>query len=303
MLDLTFTEKAKLSRPSNNHSLIVLFTERDKFCIFLKNSSLGKPHISFAGAGRVASGLCRELFRLDYPVDMVVSLTEKSGKALAGSVAAAWSQNLTFPETTGLIIVAVPDNKLESVLSSIDCSNKTAVVHTAGSYGLDAFPGKIMKKGVFYPLQTFSHERDLNFSEIPFLLESNDESTREMIHEIASALSRNVSFVDVGKRRLIHLSAIFVSNFTNFMFTAGNEIAHKAGFNLKILEPLIKETVSKALDMGPQRSQTGPAFRNDTITIEKHLRLLSSTPELSELYKSVTQSIIDYYKSKNSDQL
>ncbi|HLN55418.1 MAG TPA: Rossmann-like and DUF2520 domain-containing protein [Bacteroidales bacterium] len=263
---------------------------------------MDKPHISFAGAGRVASGLCRELFRLGYPIDMVVSKTEKSGESLATSVSAVWSQNLDFPETTGLIIVAVPDNKLESVLSSVQCSSRTAVVHTAGSYGLDIFPGKIRKKGVFYPLQTFSPGRHLNFREIPFLLESDDESTREILHEIASAISRNVSFVDVEKRLMLHLSAIFVSNFTNYMFTAGSEIVRKAGFGLDILDPLIKETVSKALEMGPQRSQTGPAFRNDTVTIEKHLGLLSSTPELRELYKSVTQSIIDHYKNKNSDQ-
>ncbi len=40
------------------------------------------------------------------------------------------------------------------------------------------------------------------------------------------------------------------------------------------------ETVNKAIDIGPENSQTGPAVRNDSNTIEKHMKLLSFSPEL-----------------------
>lgn len=262
---------------------------------------MDKPHISFAGAGRVAASLCKELYRSGYTVDMVVSRTEKNGESLAGSVSAIWSQNLIFPETTGLIIVAVPDNTLENVLNGIECDRNVVVAHTAGSYGTDVFPEKIRKKGVFYPLQTFSAGRSINFTEVPFLLESADEETRKILFEVASTLSDKIFFTDTEHRRMIHLAAVFACNFTNHMLTAGNEIVRNAGFQMNILEPLVRETLSKALEQGPERSQTGPAFRNDTITIEKQLSLLSSNPEFKQLYTSVTQSIIEYYKNRTSD--
>jgi predicted short-subunit dehydrogenase-like oxidoreductase (DUF2520 family) len=95
----------------------------------------------------------------------------------------------------------------------------------------------------------------------------------------------------------LHASAVFVNNFTNFMLTEGKEIALKAGFPFEILEPLIKETISKALEKGPDSSQTGPAVRNDLNTIKKHMELLSFSPDLRKLYGEVTQSILKHYKT------
>lgn len=259
---------------------------------------MDKPHISFAGAGRVATALCRQLYKSGYPIDLVVSRTEKAAEKLALSVSAAWSDKPVFPQSSDVILVAVPDHSLAGVLDNLICGDKTIVAHTAGSCGLDVFPGRILRKGVFYPLQTFSAGREIFFQEVPILLESDDEGTRKMLQDIALSMSGNVDFVSTERRRLIHLAAVFACNFTNHMLTAGYEIASQTGFKSDILDPLIKETVSKALEAGPIGSQTGPAYRNDNITIAKHMELLSSIPEFKDLYKSVTSSIIEYYKNK-----
>lgn len=262
---------------------------------------MDRLHISFAGAGKVGIALCSELKRPGYIIDLVVSRTEKSAKSLAAFVSSSWSTTLSFPSSSDIIIVAVPDHSLEGVLNEIECASHTIVAHTAGSLGLDIFPGKIKRKGVFYPLQTFSPGRKINFTEVPFLLEADNEATAEMLHTVASSLSRNVSFVDAERRRMLHLAAVFACNFTNHMLAAASEIARNAGFHANILDPLIKETISKALEHGPEKSQTGPAFRKDVNTIEKHLGLLSSTPWLRDLYKPVTESIMEHYKTRNSD--
>lgn len=259
-------------------------------------------HLSFAGAGRVATALCRRLLKTGYSIDLIVSRTEKTGKELASSVFAAWSDKLIFPKSTDIVIVAVPDHSLGSVLENLVCGENTIVAHTAGSFGLDVFPAGIKNKGVFYPLQTFSAGREINFREVPFLLEADEETTRRALHQLASSLSVKIDFVSKEQRRMIHLAAVFACNFTNHMLTAGYDIVTHAGIRSDILEPLIRETVSKAIESGPYGSQTGPAFRNDTNTIEKHLELLSLTPGFSQLYESVTSSIIEYYKNKKSDQ-
>lgn len=257
-----------------------------------------KLHISFAGAGKVGGALARKLYESGHSIDIVFSRTEKTGNLIADAVKASWSDKPVFPQSTDIIFICVSDNSLEDVLKRIRCNNKTIVAHTAGSYGLDIFPPEIRRRGVFYPLQTFSEGRNLNFTEIPFLIEADNTETSDALSGLASSLSRNVIYADAPKRRLIHLAAVFAGNFTNHMLTAGYEIAESAGFSNDILEPLIKETISKALELGPGSSQTGPALRNDKNTIVKHYNLLQEFqefPEFRYLYEAVTQSIINYY--------
>ncbi len=255
-------------------------------------------NISFAGAGRVADALCRELYDVGFRIDMVTSETATSGKLLAESCKAEWSSDLTFPDSSRVIIVAVPDHSLESVLDRLKCRPGTLVVHTAGSFGLNIFPEKIKKKGVFYPLQTFTKGRKVNFIDLPFLLESSDDESSEILKSITESIGGIVHFVDSEQRRMLHLAAVFVCNFTNHMLTTGKEVTLRTGFPFEILVPLIKETISKAMDLGPENSQTGPAIRHDQNTIEKHLELLSFSTDLKKIYNEMTKSIIEYYKDK-----
>lgn len=256
-----------------------------------------KKNISFTGAGRVAEALCKELYRTGFKIDKIVSETEIRGKHLADSCDALWSTDLLFTDSTKILIVAVPDQRLISVLANLKCAPGTLVIHTAGSFGLDIFPEHIKHKGVFYPLQTFSKGRKINFTGLPFLLESSDDESSAILRKLTESIHGEVHFVDTDHRRMLHLAAVFTCNFTNHMLTMGKEVALKAGYSFDILAPLTRETISKALDYGPENSQTGPAMRNDQNTIEKHLELLSFSPELQGIYKDMTQSIIEYYKN------
>jgi predicted short-subunit dehydrogenase-like oxidoreductase (DUF2520 family) len=259
-------------------------------------------NISFAGAGRVAESLCKELFHAGFRIDKVVSPTEAGGRSLAESCKATWSSTLMFPDTTKVIIVAVQDQLLKSVLNSIKCSPETLVAHTAGTFGLDIFPEQIKQKGVFYPLQTFSKNRKVSFIDLPVLIESGDDESSGILESLAKTMGSKVHFVNTDQRRMLHVAAVFVCNFTNHMLTAGKEIALKAEFPFEILAPLINETILKALDSGPENSQTGPALRNDHNTIQKHIELLSFSPELQKIYKEITQSIIEYYNNNDKSK-
>lgn len=256
-------------------------------------------NISFAGAGRVAGALCREMFRSGIKIRQIVSESVSDGKPLADECMAEWSPELSFSGQNNIVIVAVPDHKLKDVLATIRCSDNCIVAHTAGSYGLEVFPAGMKRKGVFYPLQTFSKGRTVDFRNLPFLLESSDSKTAEMLADLAVKIGGEVHFADSSKRKMVHLAAVFFNNFTNYMLTAGTEIANRAGLSPSIFEPLIKETISKALENGPSGSQTGPAVRNDLNTIEMHLELLSFSPELQNLYRELSESITRHYTKNN----
>jgi predicted short-subunit dehydrogenase-like oxidoreductase (DUF2520 family) len=257
-----------------------------------------KKRISFAGAGRVGGAICMELFRAGYPIDNIVSESENSSILLADNCNASWSTALVFPDSTDVIIVAVPDHKLKSVLSALKCKSDTLVAHTAGSFGLEVFPERREATGIFYPLQTFTKGRNVNFREVPLLIEASDRKSAETLEELAKSICDKVCFTDTEHRKMLHLAAVFVSNFTNHLLTLGKEVSLKGGFQFEILEPLILETISKALAIGPENSQTGPAIRNDRNTMEKQFDLLSFSPQLQGIYKELTNSIINYYKDK-----
>ena len=258
--------------------------------------------ISFAGAGKVATALCQELYSSGHLIQQIVSRGEKSGLTLAEKCDAVWSDKLNYLNSNDIIIVAVSDNSLNDVLKAIKCHKKTIIIHTAGSYGMEVFPENTINRGVFYPLQTFSEERKTEFIGIPIFLESSDEHTERVLISLAESLGCSVHIADTEHRKLLHIAAVFVSNFTNHMFTTGKVVASKAGFSFEVLKPLINETVKKALEEGPENSQTGPAVRNDLNTIKKHLDLLSYSPGTKEIYDMLTKAIIQFYKEGLQDE-
>ena len=254
--------------------------------------------ISFIGAGKVSGALCRQMHMSGCKIQKIVTRSGKSGPALALLSNASWSSEYDFSDSEDLIIVAVPDDKLSEILTRIKCPVNTVVAHTAGSLGLDVFPAPLKHTGVFYPLQTFSESRNISFRDLPFFLEASDAYSSGILKDIAESIGSKIHFVDTEQRRLLHVAAVFACNFTNHMLTVGKQITEKAGFSFKVLEPLIKETVKKAMETGPEHSQTGPAYRSDKGTIKRHIDLLSFSPELQGIYKEVTKSIMKFYKNR-----
>ena len=254
-----------------------------------------KYTISFLGAGRVAGIMCRELHSTGHRIEMVVSLSEKGGRTLANECQASWSDKACFPVTTDVIIVAVPDSRLKEVLGRLKCRPETIVAHTAGSIGLDLFPDRITRRGVIYPLQTFSHNRKISFNGLPVFIEASDNESAKVLADIAKSLGARLYFTDTEHRRMLHIAAVFVCNFTNHMMTRGKELAESAGYAFEVLKPLIQETLIKAFEEGPENSQTGPAVRNDKNTVKKHKELLSFDRDLRRMYMEITKSIYKYH--------
>ncbi|HUS87687.1 MAG TPA: DUF2520 domain-containing protein [Bacteroidales bacterium] len=258
---------------------------------------MSKGKIIIIGAGKVGTSLALLLDRTGYSVVHVISATAESAANLASRFNCTYSTALTVNGNPDFIMVSVPDQSLKKVLEQIEPSNQeTLVIHTAGSYSLDQFPENAnYRRGILYPLQTFTSGRQAKLQTIPLFIEGDSDSTMKILKKLASDISDQVYSIGFEMRQKLHLAAVFVSNFVNHMYYAGEKILTETGLPLTVLEPLINETFRKAMAMGPWESQTGPAIRNDNSTIEKHLDLLSFSPELSNIYIAVTESIIKHY--------
>lgn len=189
-------------------------------------------------------------------------------------------------------IIGIPDDAIAGFSESLPFQNKL-VVHTSGGVAMDVLSPK-NRRGVFYPLQTFSKERAVDFKAIPICIEAENREDLELLRRVAETISENVVEISSEKRAKLHLAAVFVNNFVNHLYEIGSVILKEEALPFPLLRPLIAETASKMETLSPEAAQTGPAKRNDSKTIEKHLHLLANSP-YSKIYELFTAQLKQKY--------
>lgn len=256
-------------------------------------------NISFIGAGNVAWHFAPALENAGHVVKEVYSKTGASAKKLVGNLYdAEYTESLDFRNSESQIfIIAVPDDFIENAASSLVLPEQSILVHTSGAQPLQILPNHAASAiGVFYPLQTFSKERKVNFEQVPLLLESNNKQALDILKQLASSISKNVQLVNSERRAQLHVAAVFACNFSNYMMTIAEDLLGKAKLDFDLIRPLIAETIEKSLLLKPSKAQTGPAKRGDLETLDKHMEILVQQPAYSEIYKLISQRILDTYQ-------
>ncbi len=187
-----------------------------------------------------------------------------------------------------IYILAVSDDAIKELSSKLPFSDRF-VVHTSGAMSLHQLDKK-NDRGIFYPLQTFSKDVELDFSNVPFCLEVETKTNFNLLIELCEAIGSSYYKVNSEQRSALHLAAVFVNNFTNQLYRTAHEITESTSVDFNILKPLIMETARKIQDLSPYRAQTGPALRRDKKTIKKHLKLLQNDHH-KEIYNVLTKAI------------
>lgn len=253
--------------------------------------------ITMIGAGNLAWHLAQALDAADCRVVQVYSRKLLNAKALASKLYDAEStDSLDFSESeSDLFLLAVRDQAFAEVIPKLQLPENAIIAHTSGTQELAVLKNLSKAHGVFYPLQTFSKARKINFKKIHFCLEASNENTLDFLAEIADSLSKNIYQVSSADRRALHIAAVFACNFTNHLFTISKEILAKNDLEFEMLKPLIEETIEKAMSQAPEQSQTGPAVRGDQQTIEAHLQYLRKNTSFEKVYEALSTSIRKYY--------
>ncbi len=250
--------------------------------------------VAFIGSGNVATKLAQSLYKEGVSIKEIYSPTYANAQELADTVDATPIESLNkISENIDIIIISISD----SALKEIDLprfSDNTIICHTSGSVNMDIL-NKHNNYGVFYPLQTFSKDIEVDIADIPFCIEGNTQENQDKLMSLASVLSNNVSIVTSLEREKMHLAAVFINNFTNAMYSIAEDLMQESGLNFDYLKPLIKETANKAIKHSPREIQTGPAVRNDKSIINKHIRDLNNNEEYANIYKQLSDLI---YKLK-----
>ena len=260
--------------------------------------------VVFIGAGNLATQLAIALTGKGILVKQVYSRTLEAAGELAGKINAAFTNDLSCLMPDGdLYIVSVKDSAIQEVLMNLSLDKNRLIVHTAGSIPMEVLSSSTNNYGVFYPLQSFSKYRNIDFSGIPICIEANNSSNLLTIQELAQRLSSSVQQVNSEERKTLHLAAVFVNNFVNHFYTIGYEILQDKKLDFNLLKPLIQETALKIESMNPMDAQTGPARRNDRAVMNDQLKLLQNQPEVQKIYNFVSQSIYHIHQKQNNELL
>ena len=253
-------------------------------------------NIVLLGSGNVATHLGRAFKMAGQTIVQVWSRDIEHAKELADTLASeAISDMDDINRSADLYIIAVKDDVISEVSSKLKIGDKL-IVHTSGSTSLQALDGVSSHTGVFYPLQTFSKNKAVDFRQVPIAIEAGNPEDLAAIRAIADRLSERVTELSSTQRKALHIAAVFACNFTNHLVAISQQLLEAENLDFDLLRPLIAETADKVQLYDPETVQTGPALREDTQIINSHLEMLQGRPELQELYKKLSQSIVNFHK-------
>lgn len=257
---------------------------RQKIAILGTGNVAWHLHLAFENAGHTVTAV--------YNRDL-----KKAEKFTMGSYQATPVNSLDFSQSEAeIFIMAISDDAVANLVDELQLPAGAVLAHTSGTLSIKSIAYAPTEDiGVFYPLQTLSKGKALDFAQVPICIEGETVRAQDQLAGLAQTLSERVQMLDSGQRRLIHLSAVFACNFTNHMLTLSKQILEQQEIDFKILHPLISETLSKSLEIGPEKAQTGPAIRRDMETLDKQFSALQEDEEVANLYQLVSQHILDFY--------
>jgi predicted short-subunit dehydrogenase-like oxidoreductase (DUF2520 family) len=249
------------------------------------------------GSGNVATVLGGKVVAAGHDMLQVVGRRREPAALLAGELGCTYTtQWEEIDPAADIYIVAISDRDLERLGDVLSLPGRL-VLHTAGAVSVSALLTVSAKSGVLYPLQSLKAVVR-PFPEIPLLVDAHRPEDLPVIEAFAATLSRQVQRAGDSARLKMHLGAVLVNNFTNFLFTLADDFCGKEGLDFALLQPIILETAERVSRFAPRDMQTGPAVRGDKTTYERHLKLLSNYKDIKELYDIFKIKIEEYYRVK-----
>ncbi|TCB51484.1 DUF2520 domain-containing protein [Acinetobacter sp. ANC 4779] len=257
--------------------------------------------ISFIGAGRVAHHLARVLSQ-HHQIMQIYSRSLEPAQTLAAQVGATATVHISeINPKIDLVIIAVSDQAIASLIAEADqYLADVLIVHTSGSTDIEVLAKVHARAGVFYPLQTFSLDREITWADTPLFIEAKFEKDLVLLSQVANQLSSRVYQYTSAQRLSLHLAAVFACNFSNYCYDMAKQIVDAQQVDFSLLYPLILETTHKAVQHDPKQMQTGPAMRGDQNILNMHQQMLqdANRDDLKNIYSLMSQQILQSHQQK-----
>lgn len=254
--------------------------------------------IAILGTGNVAWHLQRAFENCGHVITHIYGRNlKKAGQLAQNSYQAEATDSLDFSASQAeIFLMCLADDGVAEVARELVLPDGAILAHTSGTLSIKSIAYAATENiGVFYPLQTLTRGKKIDYSQMPIGIEAETSRAKNELASLAKSISQRVHTLESGQRRLIHLAAVFACNFTNHLLTISKKILSQHHLNFEILHPLIAETLNKALEISPENAQTGPAVRGDIETLDKQMEALGNDEAVAQIYQQISQHIIDYH--------
>ena len=250
--------------------------------------------IVILGAGNVEFNLTRALIEKTLNVRKIFNRTLEKAQEIGEANRISYTDKISEIEKADLYIIACADSGIEEFSHYIPYDD-VLVVHTSGSSPMSVLKGDY-RKGVFYPLQTFSKKRTMRYDNIPFFIEAENPEDLKKLDDLGNRISNEVHELNFAARMQVHMTGVWANNFVNHLYYIAGNICEQNNVPFDVLLPLIQETANKVIEMSPKDAQTGPAKRGDQLIIDRHLDALQDDSRLLQIYQILTDSIKRVYE-------
>lgn len=248
-------------------------------------------NIVILGSGNAATHFGQQFQKTGHHIVQIYSKTKANADALAFALhCAAIDQLSELDLHADLYLIAVTDQAIVSLLEALPKDIKGVVIHCSGATDLSVLAG-FKNAGVIYPPQSLSKNKAVDFSTVPLCVEGNTDENSAALLQLAQTFAPRSIYCNSQQRLAIHLASVMVNNFTNILYQMAYELLAENDLSFDLIKPIILETAEKVQNHIPITVQTGPAIRQDSTTMQKHLQFISNKPDLQQIYQLLSQEI------------
>ncbi len=258
-------------------------------------SKIQNPKIVLLGAGRLATWFAVRFLEKKMGLVQIFNRTADAAQKLSEKTGVPWTNDFSkiLPDADWYILAVRDDAVFEVAEKLAEIHPAGLVTHVSGVTSGEKLKSFFLRSGVFWPLQSFSAEKKPDWKTMPICLDAAADSDLIFLENMARKMGANPSRINDEQRAKLHVAAVFANNFTNHCLVIAEKLLGEADLSPTLLEPLVRETFEKALQISPAAAQTGPARRGDLATLEKHLLILKNDPLRQDIYRKMSESIAE----------
>ena len=247
---------------------------------------------SIIGTGNIAWFLGQRLVSRRHHCAGVYSRNKVAAEELAQALIANKTGYITDMQDgdADICFLAVSDTAIEKVASQLSFK-ETMLVHTAGAVALETIKPAAGDCAVLWPVYSILKNSLPDHRNIPCAWEASTPKAERYIQSIGHAITDVLFEAKYEQRKWLHLSAVISNNFINHLMAICEQVCAENNLPFSTLVPIIEQTFDRIKHASPKTLQTGPAIRNDAMTINNQLALLSNHPHWQKVYEAITASI------------